>query len=394
MAGEIARRCLVALVAVSLLWLSMVAQQPPDSQNAKAIFEHGQQALSLRQYSTAERDFNRVLRLGVRSAPAYANLGVVYLRTNRVDAAISVLLRAERLAPKTTGIRLNLGLAYFKKREFEKAIPYFEYVISTDPGNVQAHYLTGVCDFMTDDFASAVAAFAPILDSQREDLEYLYMLGISYGMLKRADDARGVFARLVKAGGDTPHLHLLLGKGYLALGQNDQAEVELQQAASGDTVPFAHYYLGVLYRKSDRVDQAVTQFEKEIEVDPSNSWAYKDLADIKLDRGDAAGTIRLLEKGIARNPDTPELSAVLGRAYLQVSDPERSISALRRAVALDKGNGSYHLQLGRALLLAGQHAEADAEAAKARQLVSDAPERPMEVLSRDQRTQDAAAESH
>jgi tetratricopeptide (TPR) repeat protein len=198
----------------------------------------------------------------------------------------------------------------------------------------------------------------------------------------------------VKAGGDTPHLHLLLGKAYLALDQNNQAEVELQQAASGNAVPFAHYYLGILYQKSGQIDQAMTQFVKEIEVDPSNSWAYKDLADIKLDRGDASDAILSLEKATARNPDAPELFATLGRAYLQVSDPVPSISAFRRAVALDDKNGSYHLQLGRALLRAGHRAEANAEAARARVLVSDVPERQTEVLTRDQSTLRAPVESH
>ena len=198
----------------------------------------------------------------------------------------------------------------------------------------------------------------------------------------------------MKAGGDTPHLHLLLGKAYLALGQNNQAEVELQQAASGNAVPFAHYYMGILYQKSGQIDQAATQFEKEIEVDPSNSWAYKDLADIKLDRGAAADAIPLLEKAAARNPDAPELFATLGRAYLQASHPERSISAFRRAVVLDDKNGSYHLQLGRALLRAGHRVEASAEVARARVLVSDVPERQTEVLTLDHRTPGAPAESH
>jgi tetratricopeptide (TPR) repeat protein len=394
MAGTITRRSFVTLAVVALLLSSLLAQQLATSQNAEAIFEHGQRALSLGQYGDAERDFNRVLQLGTRSAPTYANLGVVYLRTNRIDAAIKILRHAEQLAPDTPGIRLNLGLAYFKKHEFKKAIPNFGFVVSSDPRNVQAHYLMGVCDFMTDDFGAAVTAFEPILDSQQDDLELLYMLGISYGMMKRPDDARSVFERLVKAGGDTPHLHLLLGKAYLALGQNNQAEVELQQAASGNAVPFAHYYMGILYQKSGQIDQAATQFEKEIQVDPSNSWAYKDLADIKLDRGAAADAIPLLEKAAARNPDAPELFATLGRAYLQASHPERSISAFRRAVALDDKNGSYHLQLGRALLRAGHRVEASAEVARARVLVSNVPERQTEVLTRDHRTPGAPAESH
>ena len=75
---------------------------------------------------------------------------------------------------------------------------------------------------------------------------------------------------------------------------------------------------------------------------------------------------QFLKKGVARNPDTPELLATLGRAYLQVPNESRAIIVLRQAIALDPKSGSYHYQLGRAYFKAGRHAEASAEMARAR----------------------------
>src|ERR1035438_4251112 len=109
-----------------------------------------------------------------------------------------------------TRVDLNLGLAYYKQREFKEAVPYFAAVVSADPGNLQAHYLKGVCHFMMDEFDAAVTELAPLQDREQDDLEHLFMLGVSYGKLKRTDDARNIFARLLQSGGDTPHLHLLL----------------------------------------------------------------------------------------------------------------------------------------------------------------------------------------
>jgi tetratricopeptide (TPR) repeat protein len=368
--------------------------QRPEARDAKTIFEHGQRALSEGRYSLAEQDFDQLLRMGVRSASTYANLGVVYIRTNRLDAAIKALDRAKELAPAMTGIDLNLGLAYFKKREFKKAAPYFGHVISADPGNLQACYLKGISDFMTDDFAAAVDALAPIMDREHDDLEYLFMLGTSYGMLKRTDDSRQVFERLVGAGGDTPHLHLLLGKAYLALGQHEKAESELERAIVGERLPYAHYYLGVLDRQLGKLDSAAAEFEKEVEIAPGNPWAYKDLSVIKLDQADVRGAIVLLENGIARNPDTPDLLAALGRAYLQVPNPERAIQVLRHAIALDPKNSSYHYQLGRAYLKAGRRQEVRAEMARAQALMNDVAQSQMELLSRDRSTQAPPSEPH
>jgi tetratricopeptide (TPR) repeat protein len=393
MAWHFIRRIINALIPFFLCSSPLFAQKS-ESRDPKAIFEHGRRAISEGRYAVAEQDFEQLLRMGVRSASTYANLGVVYMRTNRLDAAIKTLNYAKKIAPGMTGIDLNLGLAYFKQREFKKAAPYFGHMISADPGNVQARYLKGISDFMTDDFAAAVDALAPIMDQERDDLEYLFMLGTSYGMLKRADDSRQVFGRLVEAGRDTPHLHLLLGKAYMALGQQEKAKSELQRAIVGGLLPYAHYYLGVLYRQLGNADSAAAEFEKEVEVAPGNPWAYKDLSEIKLDQEDTLGAILLLEKGTARNPDTPNLLAALGRAYLLISDPERAIPAFRRAIALDPKNSSYHYQLGRAYLKAGRRHDASAEMARARALMVDLAEGQMEAFSRDRGTEAVPSEAH
>ena len=99
--------------------------QQASSDDPKTIAEHGQRALAEGQYAAAEHDFQRLLKLGVRSASLYSNLGVVYLRTGRFDQAISAFLKAKALAPGVPGIRLNLGLAYFRKHQFKLAASNF-----------------------------------------------------------------------------------------------------------------------------------------------------------------------------------------------------------------------------------------------------------------------------
>jgi tetratricopeptide (TPR) repeat protein len=376
------RRALIAQL-FALCCLSSAWTQQPNPADAKSIFEHGQRALLNREYATAERDFNQVIRLKANSAPAYINLGVVYLRTNRIDAAVQALQRAKKLEPGAAGIDLNLGLAYFKKGEFKKAALHFGNVLKSDPNNLQARYLEGSCHFMMDDFRQTADALEPIFPAEKNDLDYLYMLGVSYGMLKQDDAAHKIFTRLAEVGGDSPQLHLLLGKAYFALGQNQRAEEEFQQSISGGALPFAHYYLGALYERAGKHDQAGAEFEKEIEIAPDNPWAYKELSELKLDREGAAGAIALLEKGATHNPDAPELFATLGKDYLQAGDVTHSIAALRRAIAIDGENSSYHYQLGRALFKAGHSREANTEIARGRALGAEVMQGQMQALSRD-----------
>jgi len=381
MVRKTSRTCFVLVLLAFFCGLSSPAQHAP-SQDAQSLIMQGQKALAEKQYTTAEQDFTRLLQLGVRTAPVYSNLGVVYMRVGKIDKAITMLDKARNLAPTVPGIRLNLGLAYLREQEFKLASRSFAEVISLDPNDLQAQYLKGMCDFMTDDFQAAVDSLQPIFDQEQTDLEYLFMLGISYGMLKRDEDSQRTFAHLVEVGGDTPHLHLLLGKAYLALGQLSEADKELQQATKGEPLPYAHYYRGILAQKQGKTDEATAQFSEEVALIPNNPWAYKELATIQMDRDENAKAIQLLERGVKNNPESADLYATLGRAYLHAPDTKRAVAMLKKAIALDPKSGMYHYQLAQAYLAEGHRQQAEVEKQQARKLMSGDSQGKMEQFSR------------
>ena len=255
--------------------------------------------------------------------------------------------------------------------------------LALDPRNLQARYLSGECHFLLDEFSDAISAFEPLLKTEQNDVDLLFMLGTSYGMLQRNEDSFRTFEMMVKSGGDTPHLHLLLGKAYLALGQNVKAAEELKRAAGND-VPFAHYYLGVLHRQLGDLELAQAEFQRESQIDPANTMALNQVAEILLDQSDPRSAIAILEKGIGRNQDSPELLGTLGRAYLQVQNENRSIAVLTKAIALSPSTSSYRYELARAYFKAGRRAEAHVELDRARRLESESPEGKMRAFSRDQ----------
>src|SRR5215472_6559563 len=179
-----------------------------SDQELRAAFGKAQAALQSKDYATAEREFKDFLKLEPNNPAGYTNLGVVYMRTKRYSDAIQALEIARKLDPDMLGIDLNLGLAFYRQQDFKQAIPYFTHFVSAQPDSLQARYLLGMCHFMLRDYSAAVGALEPLYDQEQDDLDYLYVMGIAYGQLKRNDESRKAFGQLVKAGGETPHLHL------------------------------------------------------------------------------------------------------------------------------------------------------------------------------------------
>lgn len=120
------------------------------------------------------------------------------------------------------------------------ALAPFDRALKLQPGNYQAGYLGGACRFLTDDFAGAIQRLEPFWEQEKENLEYLFMLGVAYGTLKRETEEARAFDQLIRAGGDSAHLHLLLGKAYLDLYNEPKAREELEKAVAADPKPGLH----------------------------------------------------------------------------------------------------------------------------------------------------------
>src|SRR5215471_19107550 len=120
----------VKSTAVSDSSQDTVQSHQAPSHYPRSVFESAQRALLAGDYKSAESGFREVLRLDSQSAAAYVNLGVVYMRTQKFDAAIKALESAKKLAPSMAGVDLNLGLAYYHKKNYPQAIPHFASVLA------------------------------------------------------------------------------------------------------------------------------------------------------------------------------------------------------------------------------------------------------------------------
>ena len=151
-----------AFLTVILCAALLPGQQSARPTNIKETFEAAQQALQAGRFVAAEAGFREVLRLDPRSAAAYANLGVVYLRMERFPAAIKALDQAAQLAPQVAGIQLNLGLAYIRQSQFQQAIPHFRRALELTPQQDQARYLLGLSQYMVGDCAGVGKRHSPL----------------------------------------------------------------------------------------------------------------------------------------------------------------------------------------------------------------------------------------
>lgn len=112
----------------------------------------------------------------------------------------------------------------------------------------------------------------------------------------------------------------------------------------------------VLFRTSGRIQQ----LRRQIEANPANVTARRDLAMVYVERLRPGRALELLNEARSRFPDDPELLFLTGLAQFRRGEPESALEPLVRSASIDARvrYGEAYLVAGDALRKLGRHDEA------------------------------------
>jgi tetratricopeptide (TPR) repeat protein len=351
---------LVGLLLASGLVFGQESGKP--SPDPATLFREAKQALQAGQLEAAERDFRQVIALDPKSAAAYINLGVVYMREKRWDDALVELGKAQSLSPTEPGIPLNIGLAYYRTNDFSSAIGPFTEALRLSPQSLQARYLLGLCYFFTNKYNEAADTLAPLWEAESTRLSYLYVLSIAAGKSSNPELEKRAFDQMLAVGKDTPEFHLYLGKAWLAKDDTEKALKEFHNAAQAQPdLPLVHYFLGRTYLEQHAYPQAQAELEKDVAIEPQFAYNYEDLGILYAQQNQLDKAEHFFKEAIARNDTLVNSYFGLAKLYRDAGRYQEALQMLDRAEALAPNSASLHYARGQVLTHLSQTAKAKEE---------------------------------
>ena len=111
-------------------------------------------------------------------------------------------------------------------------------------------------------------------------------------------------------------------------------------------------------RQSAAYRDVETLWEHTLERNPRSWLALNNLGLLRLDAGDAAGAVALLDRAVEAQPRSAESHTARGMARARLGDTDRALEDLDRAVELDPTYPLARLNRGDVLLAAGRPHEA------------------------------------
>ena len=370
---------ILALIAVALAMAAAPAEDARASQgtavvrvDAKVAFEKGQAALQAGDLDLAEKCFRQVLSVDAGSAAAYANLGVIAMRRKDWDGALTLLRKGKHLDAKMVGIRLNIGLVEFRRADYGAAIAPLSSVVRDQPDSSQARYLLGLCQVLTERYAEAMATLQPLWAERSGDVMYLYVLGIAAHNAGDTQLDEKALARMIEVGGDSPELHLILGKAYLNRLENDKAIAELERAAAeSQRSPFVHFNLGLAQMRLGGKDELAEQeFRQDIAIEPDLADDYAQLGILYAREQKPEDAKKAFTEALQRDPRMAAARFGLAQLYF---DKSKFAAALREADAAAKlapESQNVHYLRARILGRLGRAAESKTEMAVTQKLMN------------------------
>ena len=295
--------------------------------------------------------------------------GLVALKQNRSEDALTAFDQVAKLDPQNSLARYYRGQAYARMEQNDRAVASYKEALALDPTNGPAAFDLGVEYYNAGDYKNAEAQYQQVVRNDPDNAAAHANLASTYRQLERYAEAN---AEYKIAAGKITDADLYSEWGY-CLGKTnewDKASARLMRAAelmpiaaANSNISWAYYNYGVT-----QADPAVAKAnyelsrafaEKAVAQDPRLDAAYLNLGSTQNRLGNFAAAVTALKVALDLRPNWTIAGNQLGIGYRGLGDLVNAISAFKRVTDLDAGYTYGLFNLGEAY-----NASGDKKAAK------------------------------
>lgn len=234
------------------------------------------------------KELTAAVKLNPNSAAAHMSLGHLYFVTGRYTEARTELRMACRLQPTLEDGFYFLALAERQDNNIEKAAELSSRVVALNPANADAQFLLGQCLDKLGKTDQAIEHWKLAVQTDSNESQALYSL--ARALARRQDPGAKVyqdrFDEIKKRNLVTDRVTMLRSFALEAAhAQNwpqaiDQMQQAIQSCGGCSYGGILHKNMAYLYRSTGKLNDAKTELQKALAIDPNDLKAQAALADL------------------------------------------------------------------------------------------------------------------
>ncbi len=338
--------------------LNAQTEAPAGDARVQKLYGEAKAAEGRGDLAGAAANYESLLQIAPRLAPAYNNLGSLYLRQREYKKAAAVLEKGLKIDPKMSSASALLGMALYEMADYTGAERSLESALRANPKDNNAELFLANDLIKLGEFQRAADHLRQLSQRQPESQEVLYLLGKVH--MKLSEEA---LSKLTALDPNSVWVHEISGEVMESMKNYDGALLEYKKAVEVAPQQAAtHYHLGNAYWSLNMWDAATEQFRAELANDPSNCMAQWKIGNIILEQhGDSTQALAEVQKALDVCPDLMGARVDRARALIKLERHAEAVKDLEAAVKADPGESSTHFLLAQAYRALGRTQDAQAE---------------------------------
>ncbi|PNT31674.1 hypothetical protein POPTR_006G143300v4 [Populus trichocarpa] len=340
----------------------------------------------------ATKHYNKASRIDMHEPSTWVGKGQLLLAKGEVEqasAAFRIVLEGDR---DNVSALLGQACVEYSRGHYGESLTLFKRALQVYPDCPGAVRLgIGHCHYKLGHVGKACLAFQRVLQLDPENVEALVSLAILDLQTNEAAAIRKGMEKMQRAFEIYPYCAMALN--YLAnhfffTGQHflveQLTETALAVTNHGPTKSHSYYNLARSYHSKGDYETASRYYwasVKEINKPSEFVFPYYGLGQVQLKLGEIKNALSNFEKVLEVYPDNCETLKVLGHIYVQLGQTEKAQEFLRKAAKIDPRDAQAFLDLGELLISTDTGAALDAFKTARSLLKKGGEEVPIEVLN-------------
>jgi tetratricopeptide (TPR) repeat protein len=283
------------------------------------------------------------------------------------------------MLPSSGRARYKLGLVYQRQGLYADAIRELTTAAGSKPllGLNSVYQTIGALARSQQQYDAAIAAFSQRIDLIPNDAAAHHELGEMYFRQSRHSEALAEFTAAVMLNPTRADSHAAMGQVHLRGGNYAEAVAAARRAVALDSShKEARYVLATSLVRMGNVDEGKRELEVYQRLQTEETAArsrqleiegLRRDASVSILNGESAKAVALLRQALERDPESAQLRLDLGLALLKAGQPADAIEPLAGAAAKENSEDA-HVYLAEAYAALGRNADAERERAIASRL--------------------------
>ncbi|TWB46141.1 tetratricopeptide repeat protein [Nitrospirillum pindoramense] len=312
---------------------------------ADALINLGAALLRLGHHADAVAPLRRGVKANPGNVEAHRNLGLALLGTGQPAEAVDSFRAGIALAPTHAGCWTGLIAALEQSRSAGLG-QGLEEAVARCPGEIALRLKLTAHRLAAGDTASAEALARQTAMAAPAVLEATIMLANVLTAQGRTAEAHQALTDWLDRGDASSHTLTLLADAFMGLGDDILAERLFRQAVALEPgAGQAALGLGLLMRRLDRGQEALTLLERCAQDLPASPLAQAAYGDLLLAMGRPAAALAYARRAQALTPDDPGILLTLGNALRDLGEIDEALAALTHAVTVAPERADIHSNL-------------------------------------------------